>query len=544
MTAINPNTTVYALKTDLTPNNEDTILFTSLETQWNYMYSRRVKVYDDFTYQRERRNYIKVSDPNATIDKCNYLMFVNESYINKRYYAFIISVNWVNNETAEILYQIDYVQTFLFDFTLAPCWIERQHSTTDVAGDNVVPEPVELGEYVSNNDYAPINPKSDVSWGEFNAIVAISDVSGSVDGSLYDNNYSGAKLYNYQLNSSGVGPLNNLLNAYVSRPDAVLGIWVVPRIAVYGLANGAIPSYNTSTAAYVDCPAINPALSISLNGYIPKNKKMYTYPYNYYCIDNGAGDSLTLRYELCQNYTPRLAIDFTITQPVSVVVYPTNYKGLTPSQAVPNKTFRFESMRLPDLPMCSWSYDAYKEWLGRTVAPALLSMPLKAIGLAAQTGASLENARLMPSTRMFNAQNRSIMSGVANIGLSQSADFISSMYSASIAADPCRGGSASSTSLMAHGKYGIYGCRMSVMADYARTIDNFFTMYGYAQNRIATPVLNARKQFTYIKTRGINIHGNIPIDAKEAIEGRFNNGIRFWKTASQMDNYDVDNSPN
>ena len=219
MTAIAPNTTIYALRTDLIPDCEDTILFESAEAQWNYMYTRRVATYTQYTYQRERRNYVKLSDPNALIDKCNYLMFVNESYINKRYYAFILSTNWINNETCEVEYELDYIQTFLFEFkdSLPMCWVQRQHSLTDVAGDNVQPEPVELGELVSNNDYAPVGPKSDVSWNEFNAIVAISDITGNVDGSLYDNNYSGAKLYTYELNSTGVQALNSFLNGYVAK---------------------------------------------------------------------------------------------------------------------------------------------------------------------------------------------------------------------------------------------------------------------------------------------------------------------------------------
>lgn len=43
---------------------------------------------------------------------CNYLAFQNTSFGSKWFYAFITSVEYVNNITSEITFEIDVLQTY------------------------------------------------------------------------------------------------------------------------------------------------------------------------------------------------------------------------------------------------------------------------------------------------------------------------------------------------------------------------------------------------------------------------------------------------
>ena len=71
----------------------------------------------------------------------------------------------------------------------------------------------------------------------------------------------------------------------------------------------------------------------------------------------------------------------------------------------------------------------------------------------------------------------------------------------------------------------------SITAEYAKVIDNFFTMYGYRVNLVKTPIMNNhRKYFTYVKTSGCNVHGNLPASDARLIEEMFDRGTRFWTT--------------
>ena len=60
-----------------------------------------------------------------------------------------------------------------------------------------------------------------------------------------------------------------------------------------------IPNIPESNTTYVN--GITLVGNETLDGYTPKNKKMYTYPYNFFNMDNGNGSNLQLRYEFFDN---------------------------------------------------------------------------------------------------------------------------------------------------------------------------------------------------------------------------------------------------
>ena len=81
--------------------------------------------------------------------------------------------------------------------------------------------------------------------------------------------------------------------------------------------------------------------------------------------------------------------------------------------------------------------------------------------------------------------------------------------------------------------------------DYAsiERIDKFFTMYGYRTNKVKVPNISSRPYFNYTKTMNCKIVGNIPADAIAKVQNYFNSGITFWKNASVVGNYSVNNQP-
>ena len=65
--------------------------------------------------------------PATTLKTCNYISFVNTNFDNKEVYARILDYDYVNNETVDIAYGIDYWQTWMFDVTFKDSYIEREH---------------------------------------------------------------------------------------------------------------------------------------------------------------------------------------------------------------------------------------------------------------------------------------------------------------------------------------------------------------------------------------------------------------------------------
>ena len=87
-----------------------------------------------------------------------------------------------------------------------------------------------------------------------------------------------------------------------------------------------------------------------------------------------------------------------------------------------------------------------------------------------------------------------------------------------------------------------YFTKMCITKNYAMMIDNFFDMFGYAIRQHNVPNMNARPNWTYVKTVGCSVSGNLPADDGAAIEKIFDKGVRFWKNHNNIGNYSLNNA--
>lgn len=145
---IQPNSIVVLLKgVPLDNTYTDTIYFANATDQYNHFLTYTKREFGQLSYQRVNKNTIRLQVSADAIYDYNYLMFCNTAYGNKWFYAFITKPpTYINDATAEIEYEIDVMQTWMFEAVLEPSFVEREHSATDVIGENLAPEPVELGE--------------------------------------------------------------------------------------------------------------------------------------------------------------------------------------------------------------------------------------------------------------------------------------------------------------------------------------------------------------------------------------------------------------
>lgn len=94
---------------------------------------------------------------------------------------------------------------------------------------------------------------------------------------------------------------------------------------------------------------------------------------------------------------------------------------------------------------------------------------------------------------------------------------------------------------------GIYIIEMRIKNEYLKICDDYFTRYGYAQNAVfSSNDLNERinrPHYTYTKTTGALIKGEMNAADLETIEGIYDNGITTWDTLEDVGNYDLDNTP-
>lgn len=519
---IEPNSIIRLLtRVSLDPNYSYTIYFNSVAEQTNYFMSKQKYYLSGYSYQRINRGYARVGIKAEDLYDCNYMMFQNTAFGNKWFYAFITSVEYVNDECSEIRFEIDVMQTWHFDYELGDCFVEREHTQTDRIGDNIVPENLAVGEYVMN-DYKPIISMSDMC-----VIIAVVDVdNGTTSGTLYDGIYGSAELYAYD--STDVTSINAKVGEYAQKPEAIIGMYMLPKI----LLGDTIPSGNKlsygarAVATTVTLEAVSSGKD--LDGYVPVNNKLYTYPYCFYHIDNASGSELSLRYEFFQNLTPVVEISGTVTQPVNVVLRPCSYKGVANYDSLGGyTTLNTESIQLNNYPMCSWNIDAYQAWVAQNSVPLVLDSITSVAQTAVASQQYVYPSRMQESTAIGNISS-----------------ILSQAYKASIAADISKGNLNNGGPNTANHKQQFYGGRCSVSGQYMLMIDDYFNMYGYAMKRIKQPARNVRPYWTYTKTIGCDIiNAQVPADDLKKIASIYDNGITFWNGPDNVGNYSLDNRP-
>ena len=123
-----------------------------------YQYIKYLNTSKDEIIREENAIYLEI--PYGTALTANYLAFQNPDYSNKWFLAFIDSVEYIGDKNTKINITIDHLSTWFDYWTPKACFVTREHANTDVAGDNLIPESFEMGEYVVNGNITELTHMS------------------------------------------------------------------------------------------------------------------------------------------------------------------------------------------------------------------------------------------------------------------------------------------------------------------------------------------------------------------------------------------------
>lgn len=519
---IEPNTTIKILRNvPLDTTYEHTIYFSSTSLQSTYFSSKAKYTLERNSYQRVQRGYMRVNVQAENLYDCNYIMFQNTSFGSKWFYAFIKGVEYVNNGVSQIEFQIDVMQTWFFDYDLDRCFVEREHSTSDLIGENIVPENLELGEeVVANGVY-------NYDMNDMYVCMLISKEKGQEGyaGRTINNVYTPLRVV-AGVPSYDSASLNALINQYIDdgQEDRIVAIYQYPSwLGDAGTTGAKTEEFNV------------PANYSTLNGYVPKNKKLYTYPYNFILTSNNNGQTAVYKYEdWNEAYVGNFKITGVFVSTPCVMAYPVEYRSIDNDYD--------SGITISSFPQCAWVGDAFKAWWAQNRASVVTSGISTVIGAGITIGASLMNPALgaASAAMQFNSKVSAVNAGVnAASNVAGTLAKISDLKNT----PPQVHGQTQTDSLnsgMGRVKFTFY--RMSIKYEFARIIDEYFTRYGYATKRNKVPNRNVRPHWTYTKTIGCTITGSIPCDDADAICSIYNNGITFWRNGNEVGNYTLDNT--
>ena len=147
MSAVTPDTNLKLIKLDNELDSSNQLTFSNVQAQTTYFLGLTGLNVDYFTYQR-KDSIIRYPAHIVTILEYNYVMYQNEHYDSKYFYAFITDMKYINDSMTEITIKTDVFQTWQFDFEIKKSFVERETVADDTVGKHTIPEGLQYGEYI------------------------------------------------------------------------------------------------------------------------------------------------------------------------------------------------------------------------------------------------------------------------------------------------------------------------------------------------------------------------------------------------------------
>lgn len=540
----NPGTYVRLLtNVPLDNTYTHTLSFNSVSEQSSYFNSLAKFSYDKFSYQRydPKRGPIaalRIPEVADNLYNVNYIMFRNNNFSSKWFYAFVKEINYINDGMTEIIYEIDILQTWYFDYKIQPSFVIREHVNDDTKYKNFIEEDIGTGEYMVGNygffnGFQPQNcytvvsasfPVETVSeWGVKGIIYSITGTLGYI--------YNQLTYYAFESDDTVTAFIQAATNH--SMDSGIINIFPYPK-AMW-------PGNQSAGTTNVIAPAIQTVTDKAqqmqtFGSYKPKNNKLYCYPYSFIYVTNNNGSSATFRYELFKGRIA-FAVCSCLSCAPDFVVTPMNYKQSN------NLGFNWnEAMGSGPLPYGSWITDVYKAYLAQNQSRLGAERSAMNVNLTKGiVGGVMGAITSLAMGNIIGATNSTINGLFSGVDYMQSQkEYLADLEDRARLPPQANSSAGNETGFSLNLRnFGFYN--MQVTEEYARIIDQYFTMYGYQVNTVKVPNVKGRKSWNYVKTSGVNIIGNMPADDLKALCAIYDNGITFWHT-KDVGNYNLDNS--
>lgn len=570
MPVIAPQTDVYLLKVPLEINDINQLDFSSKQAQFNYFNSLPKYELTEFTYQR-KDGIIRVPLVFDDLLSYNYVMYRNNEFSDKWFYAFIDSLEFKSPNSTDISIKTDTWQSWMFDISFRPTLVDREHTNDDTIGAHTLPEGLELGEMVTNGDIVNFGGSSN-----YCTIVEVSMVEneGESQSLRYEwDDESTSRVPSPVINgiTRGTIPLiagltefsptvNDIRDVYdfAGLGDAIVNVYMLPQWLIGNYHNLSIFANrgNESLNVYhIGVP--DPTSSVyslgnttftrptSLAGYTPKNNKLFTFPYCYFNISNNAGSSLPYHYE---DFTSTITFktEGAFGASGNVKTIPIDYKNISN-----NENGLDFSVNAPKYPICSWKSDSYTNWLTQNAVNMENQWKSTLIaGAAGTVGGGVGAYRQLSGLEGISGNAIALGTGfgAATGAVQMGAELINvaiqqhlAKTQANMTPDQVRGNLNAGDFLWAKYRSPFTYMPMSIKPEYARCIDEFFSQFGYKCNRVKLPNIRGRRNWNYVKTVGCYIAGDIPQADMQEIKNMFDRGITIWHNPSTFADYSQNN---
>ena len=498
-------------------------------------------------------DYIDIACPYGTAMYANYVAFLNPTFGNKWMFAWVTRVELMNPDTTRIYFEIDVWSTWYERFNIGKAFIEREHVDDDTFGKHTIQEGLEVGEYTiksetDSTDLSDVCPvvcatvKPNASSGEY--------VYSSYCGNRYESLgyfiFKGSLMTTYD-----GGDQADAIQAYINRinenfsDDSIVSIFMAPKKLVGWTGTGTWTNFGSGAYSFRDALAVfehtNPIstdydkpvkftdLSITrptaFGTYTPVNKKCYCYPYQYINLTNNNGGNGIYYYEDFGTNAPSFELTGILTPSCSIRAVPKDYKGQT--------TCYNEGIQGAKYPICSWVNDLFTNYMTQQGVNLPLEILKDTITIGAGAAAGIATGGV----------GLAIGAGVIASGASNILSTMQQIKQHELVPAQARGNTNGADVGAANSKITFTAQLVQVKEEYIKSIDAYFSRFGYRVNEVKTPNLLSRTQFNFIKVGGVDelVSGNIPAVELEKINSVLRKGVTIFHNYTNFGDYTISN---
>lgn len=508
VTPIPQNTTIKAYKGIPWDNTlSDIRWFASESERSSYLNSKIIGQWNNCSVQSPGKS-IRVQGYYNNFLECNYISWVNNQSGTpaRTIYAYVTSVSYLNVNTVEISYEVDWIQTYLFDFVFEATFVEREHVNSDGLGENILDEGLDFGEYQIDQQ-----KKSD-----FQPAVILTYYSGDGMEVKAVDNIAVCGAYRFATLSQ-LSVINDILEANADTPERISSIFMCVADMIV-INNSGFFNKDFNLTEYQTFLPI--AGTGGAGAYTPQNKKLLCYPYKFLTADNFGGSVQQYRWELCNtkgsfegiingNCIPKPSMHF----------FPINYRKATATSQMTND-YKQEGLWYDNFPMCNYASDTYKAWVSQF-----------GVSYAVEKAASVAVPTVMTLAGVATGNVPMGVAGAASLAgslVGQGASTYNELKEKQIHSLQSHGSVGQSGLNFADWDIGFRLTAYSISQEDAKRIDKYFTRFGYRVDTVKIPNVTGRQNVNYVKCRVGRVEGNIAVDAKVQMERALQQGVTFW----------------
>ena len=563
MAYVQPNSTIQLFKgINLDNRYLHTIYFASEAAQDTWFTTKVTTglTFSNQMYRRYTSDAIKLEIDASSLLGVTYMRFKNIRTGGKWFYAFVNNVDYVNENTSIVYYEIDVMQTwFIQNGSVRPCMVLREHTNDDTVGHNLEAEPVGSDVYdsdlITNCDFGG------------QTIVAQTTGSSPTDHHMTQGVFTGCNYYTQELfTDTGTAIVDNSNQIY-NDIGVMLGSWELGQQEEDLVDMYTVPSFCVGNNISPITPEDDIDKPTTYDNYTPKNNKLFTYPYSFLSVTTHMGDGGIYRWEYFDNDPVEFLIYGTYVGGGEIIAVPTAYNGQTDNWDA--------GLTIQNFVKNAYSYDAYQAWIagGGTsrlendrivtsirgaggVLSAIGGVVAGVMGRGESTttqnststrydkNGNVAGSRTLQSvTQRASGGNLGSITGAVSGVVNEAGNLIEARnnlqyqfkdaaYQPNIVV-----GKQSCSLATAIGSMNYYFYHTHVRDDEVKRIDDFFSCYGYATNKVKTPNITGRTYWNFVMTENAVIAGNMPASSKEAIGRIFDSGITFWHNGDNVGNY-------